>query len=391
MDKTIIVGNVADNHFAEDIASHLNQSTNYSDLISLKVFLNTEFCPRFIPENKDLINIGRKLNNKDILIVSTSFGQFSRNELAMRNFLIARAARDNGANRIILLEPDLYYSAQDRGPNPGQGIVKHKRDVEDFKKFDGQAFSSRLYADLLKEAGIDEVVTVHNHSFSVKNIFRDRFKGKFYNILPSSVYANYILDSDIVNQKDDLVICAPDEGAYEFAREVKKKINNKNTKLLIMSKKRMGERDVSIDVSEKSTMDISCVKGKNVIVVDDMVRTGSTIVNCCNLLKKENPAKIIFFVTHFYASHEGRINMNDPSIDEIVTTDTIPQILNRDMRGRLRHKLVVLRISRWIASHLMQTLGGDSVPDKRALYIEDMSSKNPRWKGKLGPLFSSNY
>ena len=93
-------------------------------------------------------------------------------------------------------------------------------------------------------------------------------------------------------------------------------------------------------------------------------------------------------MTHFYSSREGRINLNDPSIDEIVTTNTIPQILNRDMQGRLRSKMVVLLLERWISNYLIELAGGPSGALSGPLYREDMSSKNPRWKGKMGPLFS---
>ena len=71
---------------------------------------------------------------------------------------------------------------------------------------------------------------------------------------------------------------------------------------------------------------------------------------------------------------------------EIVTTSTIPQILNRDMQGRLRHKMVVLRIARWVSNYIWHgILEQDALPEP--LYQEDMSSKNPRWKGNYGPLF----
>ena len=144
---------------------------------------------------------------------------YSRDELAMRNFLIARAAKDNGADRVILLEPDLYYSAQDRGPRPEHGVTSIERNEEDYKKFDGQPFSARLYADLLREAGVDEVVTVHNHSCSVENIFMDRLSGYFHNLLPFDVYADYMRDSDIVDV-DNLVLCSPDHGALSFCSAV---------------------------------------------------------------------------------------------------------------------------------------------------------------------------
>ena len=386
MDDLIIVGCIADNPYVEDMLQHMNQQVDYSDLISLKNFLNTEFCPRFIVDENNFDKIGRQMEGKKVLIVSSSLGLYTRNDLAMRNFLIARAAKDNGADRVILLEPDLYYSAQDRGPRPEHGVPKFKRDIADFKKFDGQPFSARLYADLLLKSGIDEVVTVHNHSCSVMNMFMDRFSGYFHNLQPAEVYAGYMQDSDIVNN-GGIILCAPDRGAIPFVREVQRAFRNKDTPLLIIDKERRGEREVSVRLSPESSVTLDDITGKDVVVIDDMVRTGKTILECCRFLKKARPRKVVFFVTHFYSSQEGRINLNDPAIDEIVTTNTIPQILNRDMQGRLRHKMVVLLLERWISSYIFNMLG---IPAELSgpLYRENMSSKNPRWKGKMGPLFS---
>ncbi len=388
MKNLIIVGSAADNPFVEDISHHLRQHEDYSDIISLKSFLNTEFCPRFIVDESDWSKIGNKLEGKKILIASTAMGSFTRDELAMRNFLIARAAKDNGAKRVILLEPDLYYSAQDRGPRHEHGVCSIKRDIADYKKFDGQPFSARLYADLLKQSGVDEVVTIHNHSCSVEHIFKDRFSGYFHNLIPSSVYASYMMNSDIVNQ-DRLVLCSPDKGAFAFVNQVHSAIGRPNIPILKMDKERKGEREINIEVAADSEISLKDITGKEVIVLDDMVRTGRTIVECCKIIKMAKPKRIIFFVTHFNSSREGRINMNDPSIDEIVTSSTIPQILNRDVQGRLRHKMVVLRIERWISNFLLSMIQPSAPSLKEPFYAEDMSSKNPRWKGKMGPLFSS--
>jgi len=386
MNDIIIVGCVADNPFVEDVIQHVSQQVEYSDLISLKSFLNSEFCPRFIVDESNFDKIGNQLEGKKILIVSSSIGLYSRNDLAMRNFLIARAAKDNGAERVILLEPDLYYSAQDRGPRKEHGLTGFKRDMADYKKFDGQPFSSRLYADLLLKAGIDEVVTIHNHSCSVSNMFMDRFSGHFHNLKPSDLYAGYLQESDIVNN-EDIILCAPDKGAISFAKEVQDAFTIKQPTLLTIDKERRGERDVCVRLDPSSNATLDDIKDKDVVVIDDMVRTGKTIQECCRYLKKANPRKIVFVVTHFYSSQEGRINLNDPSIDEIVTTNTIPQILNRDMQGRLRHKMVVLLIERWISSFIVGLMDMP-VKVKGPLYRENMSSKNPRWKGKMGPLFS---
>ena len=387
MKELVIVGAASDNTFVEDIAHHLNQHEDYLDIVSLKTFLNTEFCPRFIIDEELEGKIGTKLEGRDVMIVSTSFSAYSRNELAMRTFLIARAAKDNGAEKVILLEPDLFYSAQDRGPRPEHGITDFERAENDYKKFDGQPFSSRLYAELLKLSGVDEVITVHIHSSSVERIFMDRFSGKFHNLKPADVYASYLRDSDIVST-DRMVLCSPDKGASDFVDAVHAELGGTEIPLISLQKHRYGEREVEITVDPDSSASLGDVSGKDVVIVDDMVRTGTTIVECCNLLKRYSPRRILFFVTHFYSSREGRNNLNDPVIDEIVTTSSIPSILNRDLQGRLRHKMVVLRVSRWIASYILQMIDPSQDGLHGALYKEDMSSKNPRWRGKMGPLFS---
>jgi ribose-phosphate pyrophosphokinase len=88
---------------------------------------------------------------------------------------------------------------------------------------------------------------------------------------------------------------------------------------------------------------------------------------------------VVFFVTHFYSSPEVRENLHNPVLDEIVTTNTIPCILNRDMQGRLRKKMTVLKIEKWISRYVLEFLGRSMGHLAPPLYTVDMSSKNPRW------------
>ena len=378
-EQLLIVGSIADNSFVADIAQHLNQTMDYSDLISLKSFLNNEFCPRFIVDESSWEGIGNKLQGRTVLIASSTRIMHHRDDLAMRNFLVARAAKDNGAQRVILLEPDLFYSAQDRGPRKEHGFVDQERSEADYKKFDGQPFSSRLYADLLKESGVDEIITVHNHSNSVKQLFMERFSGHFHNLQPSDLFAQYIRESDIVDTKN-LLFCAPDRGATPFVNEVHVHFKNEKIPLLILEKERLSEGEVRVTVSPQSDTKLADIKGREIVVLDDIVRTGGTIVEVCTKLKSAGAKRVVVIITHFYSSQEVRIRLNTPVIDEIVTTSTIPQILNRDMQGRLRHKMVVLRIARWISNFIHLMLNPDAKALKLPHYTEDMSSKNPRWR-----------
>jgi ribose-phosphate pyrophosphokinase len=382
----VVVGNSSDDPFAIDVAHSLDQNEDIADIISLKNFANTEFCPRFISDEMDFEGIGNKLEGKTIIVVSTSNLVQSRQSLAMRNLFIARAAKENGAKEVVLVEPDLFYSAQDRGPRPDLGHTDFERGPKDYKKFDGQPFSSQLYAQLLKLAGVDRVITVHNHSHSVQTVFSQVFEDRFHNLIPYTIYADYILNSDMVNfgpEGEGLALCAPDKGARDFVNQMFKHIGLNKVKVIQLAKERTGERSVEIKLHPESDCSFADIKGHDVVLFDDMVRTGSTVVHACQVLKAAKPRKTVFALTHFYASEEGRVKMASTAIDEILTLNTIPTILNRDVQGRLRKKMVVLKIERWLGLTLCKILGIKGIPEDRSLYAIDMSSKNVRWTHKI--------
>lgn len=380
MNNHIIISNVSDDPFAIDIGHMCGQPEEISDIISLKVYQNTEFCPRFISDEGDLEHIGSSLAGQTVVICSAATNH-TRGSLAMRNLILARGAKDNGARKVILVEPDLFFSAQDRGPHREPDEMS--RSVQDMKKFDGQPFTSRLYAELLKSAGVDVVITVHNHSAKVQRFFSNLFDGEFHNLYPAELYADYIKYSDMVvtgKDGDNLVLCAPDEGATPFMHAVWDSLGLAKCARIFMHKERTGERQVRMSIHPDSDLPIEGIAGKDIIVLDDMVRTGSTIVECCRMLRQGNPGKVCFGVTHFLSGAEARENLNSKFIDEILTLNTIPSVLNRDSQGRLRKKMTVLKIEKWIARFLLQYMGMNAGKFEKDFYSVDMSSKNPRWR-----------
>lgn len=385
-DPVLITGTVSDDPFAIDIGVFCGQITDIADVISLKTFANTEFCPRFISDESDIQDIGNKLKGAFVVIVSTASNTLTRNELAVRTMLVARAAKDNGAGKVILVEPDLFFSAQDRGPRSDHGEVEFARDVTDYKKFDGQPFTSKFYAQALRLAGVDSVITVHNHSRSVKQLFREEMMGEFLNLNPAEVFADYIRNSDVapsLHGGAGILVCAPDAGAREFATQVYDCLDSTSAGLLYFAKRRKDERNVSSIISPESPCPVESIAGRDVIVFDDMVRTGNTIKECCRLLKGAGAGRVVFFVSHFYSSAEVRETLATPAVDEIVTTNTIPSILNRDMQGRLRRKLTVLKLEKWISQYIMRYIGRLSDAHAGSSYTVDMSSKNPRWGSEI--------
>lgn len=390
-DEVIVVGNSSDDPFAIDVAFALGQTEDIAELVSMKTFANSEFCPRFLSnqpflsDEHDRLRIGHGLDGKTVVIVSTTSRLVSRQNLAMRNLLIARAAKENGAAAVVLVEPDLYYSAQDRGPRQGLGETQIERDDHDLKKFDGQPFTAKLYAEMLKLAGVDRVLTVHNHSYSVQAMFSRVFDGRFHNLVPYEIYVDYLRNSNIVSYGDEgegLALCAPDQGARAFVKEMVARLGLPKARFILLDKERSGEREVDIRLHPDSESTFEEIGGHDVVLLDDMVRTGSTVVKTCQFLKQIRPGKLVFAVSHFYASDEGREKMASTAIDEILTLNTLPTVLNRDVQGRLRRKMVVLKIEQWLARNLCEILG---LPPRGpgSLYQIDMSSKNPRFIRKI--------
>lgn len=382
----VIVSNSSDNPFAIDVAYAMGQHEDISDVISMKHFMNTEFCPRFISDENDMDNIGNSLAGKTVVIVSTGNLVTSRQELAMHNLIIARAAKENGASRVTLVEPDLFFSAQDRGARPELGDQSAERDVADIKKFDGQPFTAMLYAQMLKLAGVDDVITVHNHSVSVQKMFTEVFKGRFYNLIPYEIYAHYLLNSNILSygpEGEGLVLCAPDKGARDFVKEIYKKLGLNKAKFIMLDKERTAERKVEITLHKESEDTFEGLENPSVVLFDDMVRTGSTVVQSCQFLQQLKPERMVFTVSHFYASTEGRERMSHPALGEILTLNTMPTILNRDEQGRLRKKMVVLKIEKFLAQELCKILNIPQRALEKNPYKIDMSSKNPRFQRKI--------
>lgn len=386
----MIVSNWSDASFALDTAHHVGQEPQVSDVISLKTFANTEFCPRFISDASDLERIGSHLEGKRVYLISTSSPQHTRSELAMRNLLIASAAKENGAARVVLVEPDLFFSAQDRGPHS----TDHPQMTgpESYKKFDGQPASARLYAQMLRGAGVDQVVAVHNHKPDVLSGIYDEVFGAnggrppFLNLDIAYLVAHYILQvARPQGLGENVGLVAPDQGAEEFVRSVRRFTGLRDAEVVVLEKQRHGQRNVEMTLPANAHR----LKDREVFILDDMVRTGGTIATAASLLHENEdtrPRRIYFYCTHTYISPEARENLHAGALTEFATTNTLPNVLNRDDQGRLRQKIVVLKIEAFLADAILHCLEGREDPAERyhpqrlhqagSCYQLDFSSRN---------------
>ena len=108
---------------------------------------------------------------------------------------------------------------------------------------------------MLKLSGVDTVMTIHNHSDSVQQIFSEVFDGDFHNLIPYEIYAHYLLNSNILSYGEDgegLVLCAPDKGARDFVKQMYNTLGLTKAKFIMLDKERTAERKVDITLHKES-------------------------------------------------------------------------------------------------------------------------------------------
>lgn len=199
------------------------------------------------------------------------------------------AAKRASAARIIAVMPYFGYARQDRKDQPRVAI------------------GAKLVADLLTVAGVDRVITMDLHA--------DQIQG-FFNIPVDHLFASTIFVPYIESLKlENMVIASPDAGGSKRAYSYSKHFD---VPMVICHKHRprpnvVGEMRV-----------IGDVKGKNVILMDDMIDTAGTLTAAADKMLEMGALSVRAFATHGVLSGPAIDNINKSKINEVIITDSIP-------------------------------------------------------------------
>ncbi len=323
--------------------------------------------------------IGRGLEGKTVYIISTDSTKYTRQELTMHNYLIAQTARYNGAAAVVLVQPNLWYAAQERGVHD----ITHSRmqTLEQKLRFDGEGPSLRFVAELYKVAGVDAILTVHTHcSESVRRIFTEVYQrdGVVFDLDISRIVGQYFGPQQmngqisIENKGENIVFVAPDEGAASFVDKVWHATQLPNASLIYGLKKRRDETSVQITFNRTSE-NYHGYNKKILILCDDMIRTGGTLARNVDLLytPDASPARVILYATHS-SLQEANERLNTPRIHDIVVTNTVPTVFQQC--GELEDVLTVLEIGGYVADAIEHCLENKQQPED--VYTSSFIEKN---------------
>ncbi len=282
MDKLVIFSGNSNQVLAKDICKHL------------KVKMGKALVGRF-SDGEIRVKIEENIRGKDVFVVQSTCPPVNDNLVEL--LVMLDALRRASPFRITAVIPYFGYARQDRKDQPRVPIT------------------AKLVANLLTVAGANRVLTLDLHAGQVQG---------FFDIPLDHLYAiNEFLDYFRKNRLSNLVIVSPDVGGIKMARAYAKKFR---AGLAIVDKRRN-----SPDATEVMHI-LGNVKNKNVILVDDIIATGSSLVEAAKALKNSGARKIYACVTHGVLSGNAVHKIEKSYIDHLVISDSIP--LAKEKRNR---------------------------------------------------------
>jgi len=166
--------------------------------------------------------------------------------------------------------------------------------------------TAKLVANLLVAAGANRILTMDLHAQQIQG---------FFDIPVDHLYAAPVMYEYLKpKQLSDLVVVSPDVGGLKMAHAYSQVLN---AGLAIVAKRRKNPTEV------ESVAVIGEIRGKNVLMVDDLTETAGTLTNAAALLHKRGAKKIFACVSHTLLSDLGVERLRKSKIDELITTDTV--------------------------------------------------------------------
>ena len=238
------------------------------------------------PDGETFVKIEENVRGEDVYVVQSTSPPTNHN--LMELFIIMDALRRASASRITAVIPFYGYARQDRKDQPRVPIT------------------AKLVANLLVAAGANRILTMDLHAQQIQG---------FFDIPVDHLYAAPVM-YDYLRKKaiENLVIVSPDVGGLKMAYAYSQVLDSS---LAIVAKRRKSATEV------ESMAIIGEIRGKNVLMVDDLTETAGTLTNAADLLRKKGAKKIFACVSHAILNDTGVERLRKSKIDELITTDTV--------------------------------------------------------------------
>lgn len=271
------------------------------------------------PEGEIRVQIQQNIRGCDVFIIQSTCTP--PNEHLMELLILIDAARRASASRVTAVLPFFGYARQDRKDKPRVPIT------------------AKLVANLITVAGADRVLTMDLHAGQIQGFF-DIPVDHLYSI---NVLGDYFRKKKLKN----LVVVSPDVGGLKMARAYSKVLN---ASLAIVDKRRENERKTQV------MNIIGDVKGRNVLLVDDLISTGGSLIEAVQALRKEGALDVYGAVVHPVLADPAVKKIQSSDLKELVVTNSIP-IPKHNRVSKIR----VLSVANLLSEAMLRIHSNESV------------------------------
>lgn len=235
--------------------------------------------------------------------------------------LMIDAARRASAEYVTVVVPYFGYARQDRKDKPRVSIA------------------AKLAANVLTSAGANRIMTCDLHAGQIQGFFDIPVD----HLDASAIFVPYVKQLNLPN----LIIASPDVGGTKRARAYAKHFE---ADMIVCDKHRKRANEVA------SMQVIGDVEGKDVVLVDDLVDTAGTISKAATIIKEKGANSVRAVVTHGVLSGKAHQNIDESALEELIVTDTIPQI-----KGS--HKVKTLSVADLFAQGIKRINSHESISE----------------------------
>lgn len=273
MSDLVLISGSAHVEMAEKIAEHLQQP-----------LLDVELG-RF-SDGEIQIQIRENLRGTDVFIIQPTLPPADN---IMELLLMLDAVKRASCRRVTAVIPYFGYGRQDRKDQPRVPI------------------GARLMADLITQAGANRVLTIDLHAPQIQGFFSIPLD----HLYSAPVLLRYFGDAD----RSNMAVVAPDVGSIKMTRSFAKRLG---CSLSIIDKRRP-------EANKAEIMNfIGDVKGKDVVIFDDMIDTAGTISQAADVCVQEGAISVTTCATHPIFSGRALERLNRESIRDVIVSNTIP-------------------------------------------------------------------
>ncbi len=234
-----------------------------------------------------MVQIEDNVRGMDVFVMQSTCAPVNSNLVEL--LIMIDALKRSSAKRITAVMPYYGYARQDRKDEPRVPIT------------------AKLVADLIETAGAHRLLTIDLHASQIQG---------FFNIPVDHLYASPVLMEYFKQLEfENLVVVSPDAGGVERARSFAKRLK---AGLAIIDKRREGPNQAKV------MNIIGEVEGKDIIILDDMIDTGGTIVQGAEAVKSQGAVQVLAGCSHAILSGPALERINGSPISKVVTTNTVP-------------------------------------------------------------------